>query len=273
MHPFFSINDCHMGNELSPLAGRVRHNPYPVYREAHRARQSSFAQLRLPAKDLSGPLRPPLVQAHKQVPKPPTTQSPSKSNARLSSAISTFHAPSVSSLLESPLAHTLLNAIHANKSAPLPSSMGIETVSLKAALFKHLPPDSHYGNRRLFLLTDRATSQVSDAYSVFPLLLCEFWEMEEQLPVLAGICDAEGNAIPAPEVGYRVVGMLKKENHAVVVEKQFELDFDASGSAERQVPDAAFGSGFVESEKAGSHKVRYEVVQGLVFQCYQVPSR
>ncbi|KAI8619716.1 hypothetical protein BC830DRAFT_1102744, partial [Chytriomyces sp. MP71] len=140
-----------------------------------------------------------------------------------------------------------------------------------------------------------------------PLLLCEFWEMDASLPVLQSLLSSRVPMSPIvtpraedsfPEVPYRFVGILKhvmdgescqrvfeegvdqfvKGQQMYVDGMDHEMDMDEEDETRVEVPDevdschgllGAIGMGHAD----GDDRRMFEVVDGLVFQCFQVPTR
>ncbi|KAI8612519.1 hypothetical protein BC830DRAFT_556895 [Chytriomyces sp. MP71] len=281
----------------------------------------------------------------------------SKSGAASFAQLQLLPAKSVSELLVSPFAQSLL----ANKPhvpAPLASSFGFNAIDLKAVVHSHVPPNAtRYDNCRRFFVTDRQfqpdgiASHVPSTipkkrsrqimlqdyfqrghptlqdFTAFPftsslqcrlqetsitlrsrpLLLCEFWEMEDSLPVLQSLLSSRIPLFPivAPpvvgpsaEVPYRFVGILKRamEGESIkhvfeegldkIIKGQqmyadamgFEMAMDMGEETRLEVPDEVDSRhGLLDAmgmSNMGSSDGRvFEVVEGLVFQCFQVPAR
>ncbi|KAJ3286302.1 hypothetical protein HDU79_006582 [Rhizoclosmatium sp. JEL0117] len=270
-HPFFAVAaNAARVPAPSPIRPSARRDPYPHYHTAHaqpqirRAVQQRLSNTLtlLPPITRSEPFHSTLSVQHNST--APTLKTP---------ASATLNPRSVSELLNTPFGLALLDSritTKHKKPTPSPVALGIQAISLKAAIFRFIKPESQYGNRRLFLVTDRSSVQQNYSSSVIPLLLCEYWEMDQQLPVLASICDSNGGLIPAPEVGYRFTGMIKREDTSGIDVGGvnggcFEFELDS--------PDVGVPDTFYNPEQQQPAKRDYQFVDGIVFQCFQIPSK
>ncbi|KAJ3234597.1 hypothetical protein HDU81_001325 [Chytriomyces hyalinus] len=245
---------------------------------------------------------------------------------------SMLRASSVSAFLTTPLAQSIFSS----NPQPHGSMNKIHAVELKAVIHSHVPPTRSHNHQRRFFVTDRSvpSHQTPNAVNQFfrpvkhagrlnlqaepgqsfshlssPLLLCEYWEMDEPLPPLNSIISVQTelfNTYPAEmqgsmpqttnEIPYRLVGMLKQTDDSIQ-NVFFDIMNGLRASGGRtdapnvngngsQVPDfddffadlydTATLSSMTDDKKdlfrvAPDGRI-LEVVEGVVFQCYRVPS-
>ncbi|ORY50783.1 hypothetical protein BCR33DRAFT_846496 [Rhizoclosmatium globosum] len=131
-HPFFVVAaNAARVPAPSPIRPSARRDPYPQYHAAHAQPQIRRAVQQRLSNTLT--LLPPITRSEP------------------------FHSTLVRTL-EYPFGLALLDSritTKHKKPTPSPVALGIQAISLKAAIFRFIKPESQYGNRRLFLVTDR----------------------------------------------------------------------------------------------------------------------